>query len=98
MRQTLRAILPFVLPSVVFLISLPARAASPDVDPQSDVLGIVREMADADQVHAEEIFAAADAAIYFPSQRQIRWLAPGSGRGGSDATTSAAVKTVREFL
>ena len=66
-------------------------------DPQTEFRGVVYETTDAGQTRAEEIFATAEAAVYLPALRRVRWLESGHSVVASGTQSAAGVRTVREF-
>ncbi len=83
--------------SFVSAIPLDARDSSPA--PAPEIHGIVREAAEVEQSAAEALFASADAAIWFPDLRRLRWLdsSPTTAAASSELAAPAST-TVASFL
>ncbi len=99
MRQAVRLTLPLAIVVTLLTIPVAGSAAAPVrvADLQTEVRGTVYEATDASQMRAEEIFATAEAAVYFPDLRRVRWLALDGSVRALGTQSAVGVRTVREF-
>ncbi len=99
MSQVARLTLPLGIALTLLTISVSGIAAAPAhaADLQRDVRGTVYEASDTGQTRAEEIFATAEAAVYFPELRRVRWLASIGSASALGKQSAGSVRTVREF-
>lgn len=98
MRHSVRLTFALWFAFILSTVSISGSAAPvPVVDLQSEVRGTVYETIDADQTRAEEIFAAAEAAVYFPSLRRVRSLVSTGAATALGKTTAVGTRTHREF-